>query len=180
MRDISNVAHKGMVPHRDVSSGRNSNSSAQRSFKKTVPTMGPRKKTSYGSVVEADFCEFISEMLQHNNLSKSQADHIARNSWHQSSIKVKASMVRYWKEYAQKERVNWYNVSLNNCLNYIEFVCDKLKHSFSSVVRSQNFVTSLHHFTGKPFTESDRYLLDHYASASFNTNPPKAKRPVVT
>ena len=89
-------------------------------------------------------------------------------------------MIRYWKEYAQKERVDWYDLSLSNCLNYIEFVRDKLKQTFSSVVRSRNFVTSLRHFTGKPFTESDKYLLDRYALASFNTNPPKAKRPVVT
>ena len=157
VRHFSTMANQNLVPSTHASGRRFSNTPTKRGFKKTVPTIGPKKRPSYGTVAETDFCEFISEMLQHNNLPKSQADHIAKHSWRKSSVKAKASMVRYWKEYAQKERVDWYDLSLSNCLNYIEFVQDKLKQTFSSVVRSRNFVTSLCHSTGKPFTESDKY-----------------------
>ena len=89
-------------------------------------------------------------------------------------------MVKHWQQYAQKAKTDWYDLSVPNCLGFMEFMRETLHFTFSAVNRSKNFVLSLRNFTGYPFSKADKMILDKYMSASFNTNPPKIKCTVCT
>ena len=84
-------------------------------------------------------------------------------------------MVRIWKEYTTKAKVNCFEFDFNTSLAFLEFAQDQVNGSFNFTKRAKNFITVMRHLTGKPFTSAERYTMDKYVSASFNVKPPKIK-----
>ena len=137
--------------------------------------MGPRNQASHGISPEVNFRQFVYELLLRKKIPKSQAAHIAKNSWQHNTFCQKLPPLRQWFAYTEKEGKSVHEIGTASILGFLEYL--RVTHnSYSMLKRGASLMRLLHRLIGKPLSHDDNFIVDEVMQATFNTNPPKICR----
>ena len=82
--------------------------------------------------------------------------------------------VRHWSYFCKMKKVNKYNMTLNKCLDFFEFLTTEVDTPLKCLPPLRSFVTVCNKLAGTPFSESDTEILKKSLNAVLNKNPSKA------
>ena len=89
------------------------------------------------------FNTFVCKLLQTRNMPQGVAAHIAENGYRPSTIMAFNTGTRRWVEFCRTKKWSYKHFSLNQCLEYLQFLHKNQQLPFSAIRTAKSFIAAM-------------------------------------
>ena len=148
-----------------------SNSPTSRDLKTHVAPLGSKRLVP-DSKPKTSFNSFVHRVLRTQNMSPKVADHIANNSWRQSTALVMNTATKHWLSFCKLHDRPLLDFCLDHILDFLYYLSTGLNLTYCDVQDGKQFVMAIVKLLGNSLSAADKEVMSKFMKGIFNKKPP--------